>query len=306
MKEQVVQKIFPALGTANTITVYGKCDQSILEQVKQRVLELHRRFSIFDPDSEISRINQSAGIRPVPVSEETFSLLSLSLEYAAATNGAFDVTAGAMSGLWRNAIRAAAMPTQTEVERCKARCGFENLRLDDTHRTAFLAKAGVGLDLGGIAKGYAADEARRMLQEYGVENAQINFGGTVVVLGRTQRVGIQNPFQKTGTAMAELPLCDKAVVTSGSYEQCFFHEGKRFHHIIDLRTGWPACSGLVSVTLIGDAAVELDALATAVCCLGLQEGLPLLQQRGIEAVFVTDDGSVQMTPGLRGQVSFCA
>lgn len=172
--------------------------------------------------------------------------------------------------------------------------------------TAFLTQEGMQIDLGGIAKGYAADEVRRMLQEQGVKSAQINFGGTVVVWGQQQHIDIQNPFQKTGSPMADLLVENKAIVTSGVYEQCFFYKGKRLHHMIDPRTGWPSCSGLISVTLIGDEAAQLDAPATAVCCLGIQEGLPILQKYGIEAVFVTDDGVVQATPALHNQLSFCA
>ena len=172
--------------------------------------------------------------------------------------------------------------------------------------TAFLTQEGMQIDLGGIAKGYAADEVRRILQEQGVKSAQINFGGAVVVWGQPQHIGIQNPFQKTGSPMADLLVEDKAIVTSGVYEQCFFHKGKRLHHMIDPRTGRPSCSGLLSVTLIEDEAAQLDTLATAVCCLGIQKGLPISQKYGIEAVFVTDDGTVQATPALHNQLSFCA
>ena len=153
-------------------------------------------------------------------------------------------------------------------------------------------------------KGYAADEARSMLQTQGVQNAQINFGGTVLVIGRTQKIGIQNPFQKTGSSMASISLKNKSIVTSGSYEQCFFHQGKRVHHIIDPRTGKPSCSGLISVSLIGDQAVTLDALATGICCLGQEAGISVVRKYGISAIFVTEHGRVQITPELQGQISF--
>lgn len=218
----MLQKIFPALGTVNHITVYGTCSRSVLEDAKRHVLELHQRCSIFDPNSENSLVNQSAGKRPAAVSEETLSLLVLAQEYASVTNGTFDVTAGAMSRLWKNAIQLSRMPPQTEIALCKAKCGFQNLRLDRMSGTAFLTQEGMQIDLGGIAKGYAADEVRRILQEQGVKSAQINFGGTVVVWGQPQHIGIQNPFQKTGSPMADLLVENKVIVTSGVYEQCFF------------------------------------------------------------------------------------
>lgn len=209
-----------------------------------------------------------------------------------------------MSELWRNAIRCATLPSEAEIAYCQTHCDIKNLELDEVHGTAFLREEGMKLDLGGIVKGYAADEARSILQARGVQNAQINFGGTVVAIGRMQKVGIQNPFQKTGISMASITLKNKAIVTSGSYEQCFFHEGKRFHHIIDPRTGNPSCSGLLSVSLIGDEAVALDALATGICCLGQDAGMSIVRKHGISAIFVTNNGSVQITPELQGQISF--
>lgn len=300
----MIKKLFPAFGTINSVELFDDCDSSILDQIKRDMLQMHNRFTFFSPNSEIDQINQNAGTHPVTVSEDTFSLLSLALTYARDTKGTFDVTAGSLSELWRNAIHSAGLPSDTDVEVCRTLCGIQNLELDHIRRTAFLSRKGAKIDLGGIVKGYAADVARRMLREYGIQNARINFGGTVVAIGRTQKIGIQNPFQKTGNAMACIPLKNKAVVTSGAYEQCFFHRGERFHHIIDPRTGKPSRSGLISVSLIGDEAVTLDALATGICCLGAEAGLPIVRRYGISAVFVTDHGRVQITPDLQGQISF--
>lgn len=300
----MIKKMFSAFGTMNSISISGDRDPSILEYIKKRMMQMHHCFSFFDPQSEIGQINQQAGKHPVAVSEDTFRLLSLAMGYVKETKKAFDVTAGAMSELWRNAIRSSILPSEAEIASCRAHCDIRKLELDEAHGTAFLREKGMKLDLGGIVKGYAADQARSMLQMQGVQNAQINFGGTVVVIGRMQKVGIQNPFQKTGIPMVSIPLKNKAIVTSGSYEQCFFHEGKRFHHIIDPRTGKPSCSGVLSVSLIGDKAVELDALATGICCLGQRAGMSIVRKHGISAIFVTDNGSVQITPELQGQVAF--
>lgn len=300
----MIQKLFPAFGTINSITISGERDPSILDPIKERMMEIHNRFSFFSPESEISRINQQAGIQPVPVSRETLYLLSLAQKYAKETKGTFDVTAGAMSELWRDAIRSAQLPSQADITYTRAHCNIEKLELDKDHSTAFLREQGMKLDLGGLVKGYAADAARSMLKAQNIQEAQINFGGTVAVMGKGQKIGIQNPFQKTGTSMASILLKNKAIVTSGSYERCFFHQGRRFHHIIDPRTGNPSSSGLISVSLIGDQAVELDALATGICCLGREEGLSIAGRYGLSAIFVTDNGSVQVTENLQGQISF--
>ncbi|MDE7246323.1 MAG: FAD:protein FMN transferase [Lachnospiraceae bacterium] len=300
MRDKVLQKIFPALGTVNTITLYDSFDLEIAEQVKKHVLDLHRRFSFFEPGSDIFRINEQAGMKPVPVHQDTFFVLFHALAYGWETQGAFDITSGAASRLWRDAIRSGKIPSESDIAGCRSLSGLTDLILDKANGTAFLCRNGQQIDLGGIAKGYAADEAVRVLKKYKVHNALINFGGTVIAIGREQKIGIQNPFQKNGESMADIMVKNKAVVTSGSYERGFFFEGVRYHHIIDPRTGRPADSGLLSVTLIGDSAMELDALATGICVLGEKNGLPLLERRGIEAVFISDDGEIKITHGLQG------
>lgn len=299
----MIKTLFPAFGTINSISIFDSCDVSAMEEIKQYMLQMHHRLSFFDAESEIGQINRQAGIHSVAVCEDTFHLLSLAQDYAGETKGAFDITAGSMSELWRNAIQLAQLPSEEQIAWCQTRCDINKLELDPARGTAFLREKGMKLDLGGIVKGYAANQARSMLRARGIQQAQINFGGTVIVMGRPQNVGIQNPYGKTGVPMAVIALKDKAVVTSGSYERCWVEHGKRIHHIIDPRTGNPSGSGLLSVTLIGENAAMLDALATGICCLGQGAGRALLRKHAISAVFVTEDGSVQVTPELQGQIS---
>lgn len=301
MGEKVLQKIFPAFGTANSITLYGSVGPEIAEQVKKRVLGMHRRFSFFEPGSDIFRINEQAGMEPASVHQDTFFVLSHALAFGRETEGAFDITSGAAGQLWREAIRSAQIPSKVDIAGCCSLRGMADLVLDETARTAFLRKNGQKIDLGGIAKGYAADEAVKILKKNKVQNALVNFGGTVVAVGRIREIGIQNPFQKNGQSMAGIMVENRAVVTSGTYERGFFFGGRRYHHIIDPRTGWPADAGLLSVTLIGPSAMELDALATGICVLGEERSLPLLEKYGIEAVFISDGGKIKITRGLQGK-----
>lgn len=185
MKENVIKNIFPAFGTVNSVIIYGDYDIDILKYIKWRMLQLHNRFSFFDSNSEFCKINQQAGIKPIYVSKDTISLLSLALDYARDTNGTFNVTIGAISELWKNAIRSTTIPFEIEIKRCKKLCNIKKLKLDNINETAFLSKKGM---IGGIVKRYAVDETRRILKEYGVQNAQINFGGTVVIIGKKQKV----------------------------------------------------------------------------------------------------------------------
>lgn len=299
MREKSLQKIFPAFGTVNSITLYGGAGPGIAEHIKKRSLELHRRFSFFEPGSDIFRINEQAGGCPVPVHPDTLFVLSHALNYGRETKGAFDITAGAAGRLWQNALRSAKIPSEADITTCSSLNGLNDLILDEADQTAFLRRTGQQIDLGGIAKGYAADEAVRILKKYKVHNALINFGGTVIAIGREQKIGIQNPYQKNGESMGDITVKNKAVVTSGTYERGFFLDGRRYHHIIDPHTGWPTDSGLLSVTLTGGCAMELDALATALCVMGEERGLPVLDRHGIEAVFIRDSGEIRLTRGLQ-------
>lgn len=301
MREKVLQKIFPAFGTVNSIILYGNCDSVIAEQIKKRALDLHRRFSFFEPESDIFRINEQAGMNPVTVHQDTLFVLSHALAYGRETMGAFDITSGALGRLWRDAIYFEQIPSELEITACRSMSSLADLIVDQAEGTAFLRRNGQQIDLGGIAKGYAADEALKILEKNHVHNALINFGGTVIAIGRKQRIGIQNPYQTVGDFMADIVIENQAVVTSGSYERGFFLGGRRYHHIIDPRTGWPADSGLLSVSLIGGSAMELDALATGVCVLGEESGLPLLERCGTEAVLISNGGEIKVTRGLQGK-----
>ena len=299
----VLETSFSALGTGNNIQVFQYDDRiaagEALGRAQERVLGLHDRLSVFQPESELSLLNASAGCGPVPVGEDAFYLLSESKRYSAMSGGAFSITTRVISALWRIHARCGTVPGRAEVEQAVAMVSDEDILLDEEARTAELARFGQSVDLGSIAKGYAADEVRRILEEGGVRDALINLGGTVVTLGRQRRVGIQHPDRFTGIAMGRIAVTNACVVTSGDYERYYEVAGVRYHHIVDPRTGYPARSGLRSVTLVGDSALMLDALTTILFVLGAEEGLPLVRQYPVEAVLVTDQLDVFCTDGLR-------
>ncbi|MBO4830977.1 MAG: FAD:protein FMN transferase [Oscillospiraceae bacterium] len=293
-----VQTMFPALGTVNTITLYDTPQKLPADCARSLICSLDRSLSVFRPDSEISRLNARAGCGWTEISPDAFSVFRESLRCSELTDGAFDVTAGPLSALWRDAIRERKLPSARDIRRARRLTGYRDLQLDDMNSRARLRKAGQSVDLGGIAKGYAAGRAAGILRDAGVSNAVINLGGTVGVLGRAQTVGIQDPCRPTGTPLGSLTLKDAFAVTSGGYERGFTIDGVRRHHIIDPRTGTPSDSGLLSVTLVGRRPAELDALATAVFILGAEASMPLLRERDIGAVFVTEEGGVFITPDL--------
>jgi len=340
LREKIQQKIFPALGTVNSITIYGDHDPQILDECKKLILRMDRELSIFRPDSLVSEISRNAGLHPVPVTWITYSMIEEAKYYAGISGGAFDITAGPMSRLWKNAAVSGSMPGAQELRRARRLTGWQDMIVrpeedpdailsggslpssDDERILAqvMLRRKGQSIDMGGIAKGWAADQVMRILKERGIDRAVINLGGTVISAGRSKKIGIQDPFRATGCQMGELELKDEAAVTSGSYEQSFSIDGRKFHHIIDPRTGISSDSGLMSVTLIAPAAYHkdrsladpgsdirrglgidaagLDALATAVFVTGARQGLPLLTKLGVEAIFVADDGRIMATPAV--------
>ena len=303
MESAAMSSTFSALGTGNHIQIFAYQDRipagEALKRAEECVLYLHDALSVFQPESELSLLNAAAGCGSIGVGADAFRLLSESKRYSRASGGAFSITTRAVSALWEIHARCGSVPGRAEVEHALSLVCDEDIELDEEAHTAELKRFGQSVDLGGIAKGYAADEVRRILLEGGVTDAQINLGGTVSSIGRERKIGIQHPDRATGIAMGRITLENGCVVTSGDYERFYEVDGVRYHHIVDPRTGYPAKSSLRSVTLIGDSATELDALSTAAFVLGEAEGLRLIQQAGIEAIFVTDSLNVFCTEGLR-------
>lgn len=295
------KKIFFALGTVCTVTAYDGNSHEALERAKSRVMEIHNKMNAYDEHSEVAWINAMAGKGFAAVSDDTFRMIARSIAYSRLTDGLYDITARPASELWKASIAAKKLPDSYHIEEAALKVDYRDILLNGSDCSVMLRRSGQQLDLGAIAKGYAADEVRRILLEEGVTEALINLGGTVVTIGSSRRIGIQNPFEKTGVSFAYIDLADKAVVTSGLYEQGAVIDGIHCHHIIDPTTGRPSDADLSGVTLIGDCAEQLDALSTAVFMMGIRRGISLLEQLGIEAIFVTKEGNVYTTNGLCGR-----
>lgn len=304
-----IQKTFLALGTVNTILIsYEETMESkietALEEIKRKVQNLDDLFSVFKETSEISQINAAAGENLVMVKPETYYIIRKAVEYSEITEGAFDITTRPLSKLWGIGKKGDFIPSESEIRMVKKLVNYKDIIMMENPMRIGLRKYGQAIDLGGIAKGYAADEARRILVENNIFDAIINFGGTVIVLGDEKKVGIQNPEKKTGTPMGVLKLKNLAVVTSGWYERYFMKDGRRYHHLLDPQTGMPADTGLCSITVIGNSAMELDALSTAVFVQGMNAGSKLLDQFKIEGIFINKLQDVYMTRGLMQHFSF--
>ncbi len=295
------------LGTTITMTVYDRVKSAVLDRAFSRVRDIHNRMTTEGTESEVDRINQMAGVSPVPVTADVYSVIQTSLDFSRLTNGAFDITVGPIVKLWGIGTDHERLPSADEIKALLPLVNWRWIRLNDTDHSVFLEKKGMGIDLGGIAKGYAADEAERILVEGGVKHAILDFGGNILVLGSKPdganwRIGIQTPFQTRGSFLGIVSTADMSVVTSGPYERYFIKNGTMYHHIIDPKTGYPVQQHLTSTTIYSGVSMICDGLSTSVFVMGLDKGAALIRMlKGVDAIFVTDENKVYYTSGLEGK-----
>lgn len=268
----------------------------------RRIAELDSRLSDYKPDSELNRAVREAASGPVPVGADLFAVLSAAQTLAARTAGAFDVTAGALTRVWRRARRVNQLPTDEEIEAARAAGGHEHLVLDAASRTLRLLRPGMRLDLGGIAKGYAADAALAALRGSGCPRALVAVGGDIAAGDAPPRTaGWEVRLASLDERPATVVLSRSAVSTSGDTEQWLEAGGVRYSHIIDPRTG-RALSGARLVSVIAARAMTSDMLATAASILGVPEAIRLIEDTpGAAALVATRarTGGVQRTPSSR-------
>ncbi|MEE2788664.1 MAG: FAD:protein FMN transferase [Myxococcota bacterium] len=271
----------------------------------QEIARIEQLMSEWQPTSEISRVNAQAGVQPVRISQETYQLLTQAKALSAKSAGAFDVTWAGMRGLWRFQPNAQTVPTPAQIERGLRTVGFRDLVLNSTGPTAFLKRKGMAIGLGAIAKGYGIDRAARILRSKGITRFMVDGGGDLFISGKKSSgtpwtIGVRHPRDAT-KLVAHISVTDGALVTSGDYERSFERKGIRYHHIIDMRTGYPAQRS-VSVTVLAPTATLADALATAVFVLGPTAGRQLADEMpGVSAAIFAPDGTISVTRNWRSK-----
>ncbi|WP_347489895.1 FAD:protein FMN transferase [Desulfoscipio sp. XC116] len=293
------------LDTEITITIEDSRAPEICAAIFQRIAEIEKKMTLFSEDSELAKLNAQAGLKAVKTSADTHYVLTRAITISTLTQGAYDPTIGPLVKLWNIGSGLAVIPGEADIQRAISLVDGNSLQISNNGHTAMIARPGQVVDLGGIAKGYAGDEAKRILLEHGVRQGIINLGGNVMAVGAKKdgapwRVGIQNPLAARGTYLGIVYATDKAVVSSGGYERYFIKDGRRYHHIMDPDTGYPADNGLISVTIVTDRGIDADALSTGAYVMGLTEGMKLIDSLdGVEAIFITNDKKVYITQGLK-------
>ncbi len=300
----------PGMGTSITHRAFGRHSTEAMCAVQKEAQRLEGLLSRYLPESDVGRINRSAGISSEKVGSETFAVLERAAELSMNSQGLFDVTVGPLADLW-NYKHATEPPPDERIRRVLPLVHYQDLKLNAAEGTAGLKKRGQSADLGGIGKGYASDRFMEIFMEYGVTSAFSNIGGNVSTLGNKPDglpwlVGIRHP--RADGLLGAVSVSGKAVVTSGDYERYFLdRHGRRFHHILNPVTGYPAESGLISVTVVADSAMAADALSTAVFVAGLERGVALLKSNSsTEAVLVDTRLRAYVTRSLRQSIRITA
>jgi thiamine biosynthesis lipoprotein len=290
------------LGTVCSVTLPDKARADVFNVIFARLHEIEDRFSVNKSGTEVDDVNAKAGAESVRVSADVLAVIEKSLRYADVSGGAFDPTIGPLVKLWGIGFDNPRIPSQMEIDAVLPLVNWQNVRIDTG--AVFLAKSGMALDLGGIVKGYAADEVARILTENKVKRAVIDLGGNVFVFGNKKdgskwRIGVQNPIAERGDSVGVIETVGgKTIVTSGVYERFFETDGVRYHHIFSTENGFPVWNGLLSVTVIADSSIDADALSTAIFALGFEKGIALVESlNGVDALFIFEDKTIR---GSRG------
>lgn len=289
-QEKTARKTGLVMDTVATLTATGKESEQAVTEGMQRLKEIETMTAATGSESDLQKLADAAGTGAwVPLHSEVFHILEVSQEYSRKSGGAWDITTGPLVRLWGIGTDKARVPSPTEIAAAKAKTGWQKLALQPETQSARLEEAGMSIDLGGIAKGFALDEVRKIYEKHGIQNGLINLGASsLYAMGKNDagtewRIGIRDPRSEDKEAiLAVARISDQALSTSGDYERYFEQDGVRYHHILDPRTGSPAKNGIRSDTIVvdgslPDAGMLSDLLTTTVFVLGEEKGKDFLE-----------------------------
>ncbi|MBD3904098.1 FAD:protein FMN transferase [Chryseobacterium sp. Ch-15] len=287
------------MGSKFEITLVDKDSLSAEKNIDKSINEIRRienLISEWKPETQISEVNKNAGIKPVKVDSEVFTLTEKGIYFSKLTDGAFDISIVAMDKIWKFDDSMNELPSEESIKNSVKNVGYQNIILDKINSTIFLKNKGMKIGFGSIGKGYAADKTRELMQSFGVKSGIINASGDISAWGnqpdgKPWAIGINNPFKDDKIA-AVLYLKENAVTTSGSYEKYAEINSKRFSHIMNPKTGYPS-TGLTSVTIIGPNATMANGFSTSIMVLGKKEGLKLIKKfPEYQYLIIEDSGKI--------------
>lgn len=304
----VVKRAQMHMGTLVTITSIARSEAAAQAAAIAGFSEIHRLeqlLSTWIPTSELSQVNTSAGVKPVRVSPETMTVVRRAIQAGEITNGGFNIAIGPAIEAW-SVTEDQRIPTESELGALRPLVNLQAVHVDAGRQTIYLEKAGMRIDVGGIGKGYAADEAVEAMRKAGAVAGVVALSGDIKTFGRLPNgkmfpVGIQHP-REDGSVLLWIDLQDEAISTAGDYERFFEREGIRYHHILDPRTLQPA-RGCQSVTVIAREGIWADGLDTGIFVMGPERGMELVEQLpDVEAVIVDAEGHLLVSSGLKQRI----
>jgi FAD:protein FMN transferase len=304
----VVKRAQMQMGTLVTITAVAGSEsvaQAAATAGFAEIRRLEEMLSTWIPTSELSRVNASSGVMPIHVSLETLTVVQRAMQIAEITEGRFNIAIGPAVDAW-NVVEGQHIPTESELAALRPLVNLRAVHLKVQEQTIFLENAGMRIDVGGIGKGYAADQAVEALQRAGAIAGVVALSGDIKTFGRLPDgklfpVGIQHP-REDGSILAWIDLQDEAISTAGDYERFFERDGVRYHHILDPRTLQPA-RNCQSVTVIAREGIWADGLDTGIFVMGAESGMRLVEALpGVEAIIVDYEGHVHVSSGILGRI----
>lgn len=303
----VFKKGLKLMGNHFEISVVADDELWALARIDDGIKEIQRiekLLTTFNNESETSLINNNAGIKPVKVCKETFSIIERSLRISRLTQGAFDISYGSIDKrLWNFDTQMKALPDKETARQMVRLINYKNIILNEEDNSVFLKEKGMRIGFGGIGKGYAAERAKLIMKQNGVQSGIVNASGDLTAWGlqpngKPWTIGIVNP-NVANEIFSYMEITDMAVATSGNYEKFIMIDGKKYSHTINPRTGLPV-TGIKSVTVITSNAEIADAMATPITVMGIKAGLHMINQmKDIEAIIIDDDNKIFTSNNIR-------
>ncbi len=296
-----------AMGTALKKTIYAEdINQSdqVNKQIDDCIGSLEKQISIRIADSEISKCNANYAVDGIyPLSPNVLKYLKREIQISEETDGAYSPCIRPLVDVWKIEEHGNVVPEPNAIEDALKAVNTDDVEVVDTG--VILHGENMALDFGASGKGIACDEVAELLKNTQVQGAVISIGGSILAYGnkgdnKDWHIGIQDPRDKDGEVVGIIDTeGNKIISTSGDYEKYFEQDGKRYHHILDPATGYPADNGLISVTVVSSSGIDSDILSTACFVMGLENGLKYVQEKGAEAIFITAQKKIYVTDGLR-------
>ncbi len=298
-----------AMGSYMNVAIYSEdvVKDGVFDEIESTIHDIDKRMSINSKDivSEVDKVNDSAGKSFEKVSEDTFYLIKEGKKYAKETENNLDIAIGPTVKLWNVGFDNASVPSDEDIQKSLEHIDIDSVLLDEKSSSIKLAKQGMMIDLGSIAKGYVADKVKDIILNNGYEHAVLNIGGNIMCVGekydsKPYKIGIRDGNKSSKDYLGTIEIIDKSVVTSGIYERNFIKDGKLYHHILDRKTGYPVENNILGVSIISDKSTKCDALSTAVFSMGLEDGLNYVNNKdGIEAIFITKDNKIYLSDNIK-------